>query len=111
MSPDNVLDVAEPIVMDIYPPLFDANMRQSKYLERMYVNADQEVGSTLLLRVNDEDQATDEWTDYREFDLGHPRPAIYDCGSFTKRNFHFRHESATACRLTSVELDLLPGTL
>jgi len=111
IAPDTVLDGTEAVVMDIYTPLFDANMRQSKYLERMYVNADQEVGSILKLRVNDEDQAEDEWTDYREFDLGHPRPALYDCGSFTKRNFHFRHESATACRLVSVELDLLPGTL
>ena len=48
----------------------------AKYVERMYVNADQEVGSILKLRVNDEDQAADEWTDYREFDLGHPRPAL-----------------------------------
>jgi len=111
LDPDVFLDGTEPIVMDIYTPLFDANMRLAKYVERMYVNADQEVGSILKLRVNDEDQAADEWTDYREFDLGHPRPALYDCGSFTKRNFHFRHESATACRLVSVELDLLPGTL
>lgn len=111
MDPDVVLDDGSAITMDIYTPLFDANMRQSKYVERMYVNADQEAGSILKLRVNDDDQATDEWTDYREFDLSHPRPALYDCGSFTKRNFHFRHESETACRLVSVEMDLLPGTL
>jgi hypothetical protein len=111
MSPSSILDDGAPIVMDIYPPLFDANMRQAKYLARMYVNADQEPGSILKLRVNDDDQTTDEWTEYREIDLSHPRPALYDCGSFTKRNFHFRHESATPCRLVSVELDLLPGTL
>jgi hypothetical protein len=111
MSPSEVQDDGTSIVMDIYPPLFDANMRQSKYVERMYVNADQEPGSILQLRVNDDDQTDVEWTDYREFDLSQPRPALYDCGSFTKRNFHFRHESATPCRLVSVELDLLPGTL
>ncbi len=111
LDPDVFLDDGDPIVMDIYTPLFDANMRQTKYVERMYVNADQEAGSTLLLRVNDDDQTAGEWTDYREFDLSHPRPALYDCGSFTKRNFHFRHESPTPCRLVSVELDLLPGTL
>ncbi len=111
LDPDVFLDDGDPIVMDIYTPLFDANMRQTKYVERMYVNADQEAGSTLLLRVNDDDQTAGEWTEYREFDLSHPRPALYDCGSFTKRNFHFRHESPTPCRLVSVELDLLPGTL
>jgi hypothetical protein len=111
MEPDTFLDDGEVITMDIYTPLFDANMRQTKYVERMYINADQEDGSILKLRTNDDDQADSEWTDYREFDLGHPRPALYDCGSFTKRNFHFRHESPTACRLVSVELDLLPGTL
>lgn len=111
LDPDVVLDDGDPIVMDIYTPLFDANMRLSKYVERMYINADQEPGSILKLRVNDDDQAADEWSDYREFDLSHSRPALYDCGSFTKRNFHFRHESETACRLVSVELDLLPGTL
>lgn len=111
LDPDVFLDDGAAITMDIYTPLFDANMRQMKYVERMYVNADQEAGSTLLLRVNDDDQTAGEWTDYREFDLAHPRPALYDCGSFTKRNFHFRHESPTPCRLVSVELDLLPGTL
>lgn len=111
MDPDFVEDEDGPFAMDIYPPIFDANMRTSKYLERMYVIADQESAGTLKLRVNDDDQAADEWTDYREFDLTHRRPALYDCGSFTKRNFHFRHDSAAPCRLVAVEMDLLPGTL
>jgi len=104
-------DADGPITMDIYTPLFDANMRVSKYLERMYVVADQQTTGTLKVRVNDDDQRTGEWTDYREFDLTHGRPALYDCGSFTKRNFHFRHDSVGPCRLVAVELDLLPGTL
>lgn len=111
MTADAVLDGTTAITMDVYPPLFDANMRVAKYLERMYVVADQEDGSILKLRVNDADQREEGWTDYREFDLSHERPAIYDCGTFTKRTFHFRHESPTACRLIAVEMDLLPGTL
>ena len=106
-----VEDADGPFTMDIYTPLFDANMRVSKYLERMYIVADQESAGTLKMRVNDHDQSTNEWTDYREFDLTHPRPALYDCGSFTKRNFHFRHDAAAPCRLVAVEMDLLPGTL
>lgn len=111
MDIGQVEDADGPFTMDIYTPLFDANMRVSKYLERMYIVADQQSAGTLKVRVNDDDQAAGEWTEFREFDLTHGRPAIYDCGSFTKRNFHFRHDSAAPCRLVAVEMDLLPGTL
>jgi hypothetical protein len=97
--------------MDIFPPEFDANVRLTKYLSKMYVVADQEEGSILRLRINDDNQHPDRWSSWREFDLSEQRPRLDECGSFYKRAFHFRHSSATPCRLVAVELDLLPGTL
>lgn len=104
-------DDSNPITMEIFPPQYDAGMRVSKYLNRMYIIADQTSAGTLEVRTNDHDQASGEWTAWRSFDLMHPRPAIYNCGTFSKRWFHFRHSSATRCRLQMVELDLLPGTI
>jgi hypothetical protein len=110
-DPDVLTDDGSAFDMDIYPPQFDANMRTSKYVARMYVVGDQAAGSVLQVRSTDSDQTVGSWTNFREFDLSKPRPDLYDCGSFTKRFYHFRHSSATRCRLTAVEMDLLPGTL
>lgn len=110
LDPELGTDDGEDFTMEIFPPQYDAGMRVTKYLNRMYVIADQESEGTLEVRINDQDQAPTEWSPWREFDLAHPRPAIWQCGSFTKRWFHFRHVSGR-CRLTAVELDLLPGSL
>ncbi len=111
MEPTLVADNDTAFDMDIYPPQFDANMRTSKFVARMYVIADQAVGSILQVRSTEQDQADGSWSNWREFDLSKPKPDLYDCGSFTKRFYHFRHSSATRCRLTAVEMDVLPGTL
>ena len=108
---DAVDDAGTPIVMDIYPPQFDANTKLTKHIARMHLVADQQPGSTLLVRTNDKDQTLGEWTNWREFDLGQERPTLSNCGSFTRRFHHFRHQALTPCRLTAVELELLVGTL
>ena len=97
------------IDMDIYPPEFDGGTRKGKYLARMYINGDQVEGSELKLRVSDDNQLS--WSNYRLFDLGHSRPWIEHCGTFTKRFFHFRHSSPTACKLNEVELEMQVGVL
>ena len=107
----NVTDVGSTFDMDIYPPEFDANMLTSKYLSKMYVSGDQQTGRILKVRVNDNNQQPGSWTNWREFDLSSARPRIDECGSFYKRSFHFRHSSATRCRIEAVEMDLQPGTL
>lgn len=107
----NFLDDTYPITMDVYCPQFDGNIRVTKHLARMHVIADQQQGSVLQVRNNDHDQTSDRWTNWREFDLGQARPTITNCGSFTKRFYHFRHASPTPCRLTAVELELQPGVL
>ena len=111
LDPDALDDDGTDITMDIYPPQFDANMRVSKFVARMYVIADQTADSILQVRSSESDQADGSWSNWREFDLSKGKPDLYDCGSFTKRFYHFRHSGATRCRLTAVEMDLLPGTL
>jgi hypothetical protein len=111
MEPGLATDDGSAFDMDIFPPEFDANVRLTKYLSKMYVVADQEEGSILRLRVNDDNQHPDRWSSWREFDLSEQRPRLDECGSFYKRAFHFRHSSPTPCRLVAVELDLQPGTL
>lgn len=111
LDPDAIDDAGTPIVMDIFPPPFDGNTKLTKHVPRMHIVADQEAGSTLLVRNNDSDQTEGEWTNWREFDLGSKRPTLTNCGSFTRRLYHFRHEARTSCRLTAVELELLVGTL
>ena len=104
-------DAGTPITLDIYPPQFDSNTQLIKYLPRMHVIADQEPGSILFVRNTDEDQKDGSWTNWRQFDLSSRRPTLTDCGSFTKRFFHFRHEARTPCRLIAVELELLLGVV
>ena len=111
MADDLVTDDNIEFDMDIYPPEFDANSRNIKYLAKMYVVGDQEEGSILKVRVNDSNRDPLEWTEFREFELWRERPEIGECGSFYKRAFHFRHSSPTRCRLRAVELDLLLGGL
>lgn len=104
-------DAGTPITMDIFPPQFDGNTRLTKHIPRMHLVADQEVGSTLLVRVNDYDQQEGKWTNWRAFDLSQKRPTLTNCGSFDRRFYHFRHQARTPCRLIAVELELLVGTL
>lgn len=111
LLPASGVDNGAPVTMDIYPPQYDAGMRVVKYLNRMYAICDRGLSTdSFQVRINDNDQAAGEWSPWRTFDLTHPRPAIWQCGSFTKRWFHFRHTGG-AVRLTAIELDLLPGTL
>lgn len=111
LDPTLVTDEGANFTLDVYPPQFDGSMRIAKYLSRMYVLADQEPGSRLLVRTSDDDQLQRTWTQFREIDLGSSRPDLYDLGTFTKRWFHFRHEGAAPCRLIAVELEVLACTL
>jgi hypothetical protein len=104
-------DVGTLITMDIFPPGFDGNTKLTKHIPRMHIIADQQKGSTLLVRNNDSDQGDGEWTNWREFDLSQKRPTLSNCGSFERRFYTFRHQARTPCRLTAVELELLVGTL
>ncbi len=95
--------------MDIYPPEFDSNIKTHKFLSKLYVVGDQQDGSVLELRFNDNNREEDAWSDWYEARLDEERPRIDDLGSFVKRAFHIRHTRPTPCRLRAIELDLMLG--
>lgn len=110
LRPDVFADDHLEFTMDIFPPGYDAGVKVSKHLPRLYVVGDQQDGSVLEMRFNDSDREDSNWSHWYEADLSEERPRIDDLGSFTKRAFHFRHTRPLPCRLRAVELDLMMGT-
>lgn len=86
---------------------FDVDRR--KVLSQMRFNGDQVTGSTLQVRVSDNDYQT--WSQFRTVDLGKIRPILSSCGTFYRRAWHLRHQCPTAFRVKSVELQMDVGTL
>jgi hypothetical protein len=95
--------------VDIYTPNFDAGVDRTKYLSMMRFNGDQTPGSKLNIRSSEDDYQT--WTNFRTVSLGSQRPILTDCGSFYRRAYHFNHQSNTAFRIESVDLQMDIGTL
>ena len=102
-------DDATVITVDIYTPIFDANTRRRKHMKIMEFVGDQESGSLLYVRNSDDDYQT--WTNFRTVQLDKKRPMLTDCGTFSKRAYHFRHQSDTPLRLQAVEVTYDLGTL
>lgn len=109
LSPDVFADDHSEFTMDIYPPEFDAGIKVHKFLSKLYVVGDQQDGSVLELRFNDNNRQSDQWSDWYEARLDEERPRIDDLGSFVKRAFHIRHTRPLPCRLRAIELDLMMG--
>jgi hypothetical protein len=95
--------------VDIYTPNFDAGIDRRKHLNLLRFNADQVRGSTLQVRYSDDDYQN--WSQFREVDLGSVRPFLDRNGTFYRRAYHFRHKRNTTLRLKSVDLQLDVGTL
>jgi hypothetical protein len=96
--------------VDIYTPNFDGGTNRRKYLKTMYFNGDQTPGSTLLVRFTDDDFQS--WSNPRQVDLGLKKPRLTDCGTFIRRRaYHFRHQSNTALRIKTVDIQMDIGTL
>lgn len=105
----NDLGVLVPV--DIYTPNFDGGIDKSKTLTMLRFNADQTPGSRLNARYNDNDYASDKWSNFRNIDLSQERPFIDNEGSFYRRAYHLRHLCNTALRIKSGDLLLGIGTL
>lgn len=95
--------------MDLYTPNIDFGTRIKKYMKNLDIVADQAAGSTLFVRVSDDDYQT--WSNFRQVDLGQARPRLTDCGTFRRRAHHFRHFSNTALRIQAVEAWVDLGSL
>ena len=95
--------------VDLYTPKFDGGTRFNKLLTSLEIIGDTVPGSTLKIRFSDDDYKT--WTNFRNANLYDQRPMLWDCGTFRSRAFHFRHLANTPMRISSVDLQLLMGTL
>jgi len=105
----NATDDGQVITMDVYTPNYDGGTRKRKTVVIMDIIADQTNGSVLQVRCSDDDYQT--WTNFREVDLSKNRPMLINCGTFRRRAYHFRHQSATPLRIRAVELQIDLGTL
>lgn len=96
-------------VVDIYTPNFDADTANSKTLSRLEFLTDRVPNSQLLVRCNDFDYDPAKWSRYRKLDLGIRDPFLANEGSFTRRAYHFRHQSPTDFQLRAVDMYLAEG--
>lgn len=108
-SMDYTNDNGGKIVADIYTPNYDGGVDRVKYLSQMKFVADQQAGSSLMVRSSDDDYTT--WNSFRSVDLGQPSPVLGDEGSFYRRAYNFRHESNTPLRLKAVDMHVDLGVL
>lgn len=97
------------VPVDIYTPRFDAGVDRRKVLSMMHFDGDQVTGSTLRVRYSDDDYQN--WSNFREVNMGNKRPILSNCGTFYRRAWHIQHKSATAMRLKNVDLQFSLGTL
>lgn len=102
-------DAGSVIVVDIITPRFDAEIANRKMLNMMSFVGDQEVGSLLYVRYTDDDYQT--WSQFRTVNLALKKPVLNNCGTFTKRAYHFRHRSNTSFRQSAVDLQYDVGAL
>lgn len=97
--------------VDIYTPNFDGGTRRRKQLNMVEILADQVEGSSLQIRSNDFDYATNKWTNFRNVDLSKKKPMLLNNGTFIRRAYHIRHKANTRFRLAAMEMQLDLGTL
>jgi hypothetical protein len=97
------------IPVDIVTSNMTFGVDRRKFIKMMRFNADQTPGSILTVRVSDDDYQT--WSQYRQVNLGNRRPVLYDCGTFYRRAWHFRHYANTPFRIKSIDLQMDIGTL
>jgi hypothetical protein len=97
------------ITCDIITPNYDGGTKRKKVLSMLEVVADQTEGSILLARNSDDDYQT--WSNFRRLYLSQKRPRLKNCGTFSKRAYHFRHRANTSLRIKAVELQVDLGSI
>lgn len=105
-------DNGDLIQVDIYTPNFDAGTKRRKQMNMLEFVADQQVGSILQMRWNDNDYDPTRWSNFRRIDLNQRRPFTTDLGTFVRRAHNFRHRLPVRMpRISAVEMQLDLGTL
>lgn len=105
-------DDGDTITVDIITPNFDGGTRRRKMMSQLRMVTDQQVGSELLVRVNDYDYDSTRWTNWRRMDLSQRNPYLDNCGTFVRRVHQFRHQRPVRMpRIQGMELQIALGTL
>lgn len=100
------------IQVDIYTPNFDGGTRRRKQMGMLKIVGDQQPGSILNVRVNDNDYDPKSWRNFRRLDMSRKDPALDNCGTFVRRAHNFRHRCPVRMpRIQAVEMQLDLGTL
>jgi hypothetical protein len=103
-------DAGPLITAEVYTPSYDGNTRHQKTMTSIEFICDEQTGSFLLVRHNDFDYDPTRWTSFRRVELWQDRPILPQGGTFRRRAYHFRHQSATPFRLQAVDLQMDIGT-
>lgn len=101
-------DETGPIQFRIRTPLLDADSTKRKFISRLEIVGDK-VQSILRIRHTDDDYQN--WSPYRNVNLGDPRSVLYQCGNFRRRAYEFYNNDNVPLRLNYYELDLEPGSV
>ena len=96
-----------PVTLDAIAPNFDGGTRLKKMLTKMLLHVDQKNGGTLQIRWSDDDYQT--WSNWVSVNLQSDIPMLTQLGTFRRRAFQFRHQSASPFRMRSPELELHVG--
>lgn len=108
-SPNYTNDDGVVIISDIITPNFDGGVQsRTKTLFREFIVGDQTAGSTIEVRVSDDDYQS--WSNPRVVDMSLKKPYLDDCGSFLRRAQWLRHKSNTRMRIKAIELQIELGT-
>lgn len=101
-------DESGPIQFRIRTPLIDADSTKRKFISRLEVVGDK-VASILRIRHTDDDYQN--WSPYRNVNLGDNRSVLYQNGNFRRRAYEFYNTDDVPLRLNYCELDIEPGNV
>jgi len=101
-------DESGPIQFRIRTPLIDADSTKRKFLSRLEIVGDK-ISSVLRIRHTDDDYQN--WSPYRNVNLGDTRSVLYQCGNFRRRAYEFYCTDNVPLRLNYAEMDLEPGSV
>ena len=99
-------DESGPIQFRIRTPLIDADSTKRKFISRLEVVGDK-IQSILRIRHTDDDYQN--WSPYRNVNLGDTRSVLYQNGAFRRRAYEFYNNDDVPLRLNYCELDMEPG--
>ncbi len=103
---DAYSDESGPIQLRIRSSLIDFDSTKRKFISRLEIVGDK-VDSIMRIRHTDDDYQN--WSPYRNVNLGDTRSVLYQNGSFRRRAYEFFHTDDVPLRLRFCEIDAEPG--